>query len=46
MPRQSKLLKTALQLIKEHPEYFEALVGFEKTGKLPETKSKDKSKKD
>mgnify|MGYP001616425515 CR=1 FL=1 len=27
--------KTAIKIIKRNPEYFEALVDFEKTGKLP-----------
>lgn len=30
-----KLLKKADKLIKEHPEMFEALLEFERTGKVP-----------
>lgn len=30
-----KILKTAKRIIKENPEYFEALLEFEKTKKLP-----------
>lgn len=31
----SKLLKYAKEAIEEHPEMFEALLEFERTGKLP-----------
>lgn len=30
-----KIVKIAGRLVKEHPEYFDALLVFEKTGKLP-----------
>ena len=29
------IVKTAERIVKEHPEYFDALLVFEKTGKLP-----------
>ncbi len=35
MSSDSLIVKTAKKLVKEHPEYFEALVEFERTGKLP-----------
>ncbi len=41
------ILKIAKKIIKEHPEYFEALVEFERTGRLPKIKrrkNKEKSK--
>ena len=34
---QSKFLKTALRLIKEHPQVFEALAEFDRTRKMPKT---------
>ena len=30
-----KVAKKAIEIIKRNPEYFEALVEYEKTGKLP-----------
>ena len=33
-----EIVKAAEKIIKEHPEYFEALVEFEKTGELPDFK--------
>ena len=30
-----KILKNVRRIVKEHPEYFEALVEFERTKKLP-----------
>ena len=35
MPQDKTFIETARRIIKEHPEYFEALLDFEKTGKLP-----------
>ena len=29
-------IKIAKRIIKEHPEYFDALAEFDKTGKLPD----------
>ena len=34
---QSKFLKTALRLIKEHPQVFEALAEYDRTRKMPKT---------
>ncbi len=34
---QSKFLKTALRLIKEHPQIFEALAEYDRTRKMPKT---------
>lgn len=35
-----ELIKTTDRLIKEQPEIFEALLEFERTGKVPKFKSK------
>ena len=35
MPSGKQLVKLAKESIKEHPEAFEALMEFERTGKLP-----------
>lgn len=35
MPSGKQLVKLAKEAIKEHPEAFEALMEFERTGKLP-----------
>lgn len=35
-----KILKNAKKIIKENPEYFEALIEFENTKKLPKLKYK------
>lgn len=35
MPSDRKISDIASDIIKRNPEYFEALVEFEKTGKLP-----------
>jgi hypothetical protein len=32
---QSKFVKTARRIVRENPEVFEALLEFEKTGRLP-----------
>ena len=31
-----KIAQTAIHIIKKNPEYFEALVEYEKTGRLPQ----------
>ncbi len=33
----SKFLQRALKIVKEHPQVFEALEEYDKTGKLPKT---------
>lgn len=35
MSQGGEIVKIARRLVKEHPEYFDALLVFEKTGKLP-----------
>jgi hypothetical protein len=35
---QSKFVKTARRIVRENPEVFEALLEFEKTGRLPAIK--------
>ena len=37
-----KVAKKALEIIKRNPEYFEALVEFEKTGRLPKLNYKER----
>ena len=37
-----EIVKTAKRIIKSNPEYFEALVEFEKTGKLPKLNYKER----
>ena len=36
------LLETTERVMKEHPEVFEALMEFERTGKLPKLKYKER----
>jgi len=38
-----KLIKNAEKVIREHPEYFEALMEFERTKKLPRLKYKERA---
>ena len=38
-----KIVKTVEEIIKKNPEYFEALVEFEKTGKLPKFSHKERA---
>jgi len=38
-----KVVERAKKIIKEHPEYFEALLEFERTGKLPKLKYKERA---
>ncbi|MFH1592939.1 MAG: hypothetical protein ABIB47_06250 [Candidatus Woesearchaeota archaeon] len=38
-----KIAKKAIEIIERNPEYFEALVEFEKTGKLPKLKYKKRA---
>ena len=37
-----KVAETAIKIIKRNPEYFEALVEFEKTGRLPKIAYKER----
>ena len=43
MQQDSDFVKKAKKIIKENPEYFEALVEFEKTGKLPKLSYKKRA---
>ena len=38
-----ELVKNAEKVIKEHPEYFEALMEFERTKKLPRLRYKERA---
>jgi uncharacterized protein (DUF4415 family) len=38
----SKLVKYAKEAVEEHPEMFEALLEFERTGKLPKPNPKER----
>jgi len=38
-----EIAKKAIEIVKRNPEYFEALVEFEKTKKLPKLKYKERA---
>ena len=38
-----EIAKKAIEIIKRNPEYFEALVEFEKTGRLPKLSYKERA---
>ena len=44
--KDSKILNRAPEIIKENPEMFEALVKFEKTGRLPTIEELKKRKQE
>lgn len=43
MSSDSPIVKIAKKLVKEHPDYFEALVEFERTKKLPKLSYKQRA---
>ncbi len=43
MPYDSPILQIAKRIVKENPEYFEALVEFERTKKLPKLQYKQRA---
>ena len=43
MPYDSPILKVARRIVKEHPDWFEALVEFERTKKLPKLQYKQRA---
>ena len=42
MQKDNKIIQISKKLVKEHPEYFEALVEFERTKKLPKLTYKER----
>jgi len=43
MPYDSPILKVARRIVKEHPDWFEALVEFERTKRLPKLSYKQRA---